>query len=87
VERTQISLSSEQAGRLRRIAARRGTSMAALIREAVDRVLPDDDSPDDNERWQRAMRAVKAAVSGGAPDVSVEHDRYLDEAYLPDRRR
>lgn len=85
MERTQISLTAEQAERLRRIAAQRRTSMAALIREAVDRVLPADDEADD--RWARALEAVGSAMPDGAHDVSVEHDRYLDEAYLPDRRR
>lgn len=85
MERTQISLTNEQADRLRRIAARRRTSMAALIREAVDRVLPDDESPDEDERWQRALLATSRALRGGPADASVEHDRYLQEAYQPDR--
>lgn len=81
MERTQISLTAEQAARLRRIADRRGTSMAALIREAVDRVLPDDDSVDDEERWSRALLAV-GAFSGEPGNVSGEHDRYLEEAFV-----
>lgn len=80
MERTQISLTSEQADRLRRIAERRGTSMAALIREAVDRVLPDDETPSLDERQQRALAALGSATGGGG-NVSEEHDRYLDEAY------
>lgn len=85
MERTQISLTSEQAARLRRIAARRGTSMAALIRDAVDRVLPTDND-DLDTRWERALRAVDAAGRGGARDVSVKHDEYLAEAILDKRR-
>ena len=80
MERTQISLTEEQAVRLRRIARSRGTSMAALIREAVDRVLPDEDSPSMDERWRRALAALGSA-KGGAANVSEEHDRYLDGAY------
>lgn len=55
--------------------------MAALIREAVDRVLPDEDSPDDEERWNRALAAV-GSFAGEPGDVSGEHDRYLDEAFF-----
>jgi predicted DNA-binding protein len=84
VERTQISLTAEQAERLRRIARTRGTSMAALIREAVDRVLPDDESPSEEERWARALAAVGAGQGDGA-NASEEHDRYLDEAFADSR--
>jgi Arc/MetJ-type ribon-helix-helix transcriptional regulator len=88
MERTQISLTSEQAERLRRVARKRGTSMAALIREAVDRVVPDEDTPTHDERWDRAMRVVGAFHSGGG-NVAKDHDRYLDEIYgeKVDRRR
>lgn len=85
MERTQISLTSEQAARLRRVAARRGTSMAALIRDAVDRVLPTDDEDDPAQRWQRALGAV-GAFEGQTADVSGDHDRYLDEAFADDSR-
>ena len=38
--RTQILLSREQRERLERLAAERGVSVGALIREAIDRYLP-----------------------------------------------
>ena len=79
MERTQISLTSEQATRLRLLARRRRTSMAALIREAVDRVHPTDDSAGE-DRWTRALSAVGAFASGDT-DVAREHDRYLEEAF------
>lgn len=85
MERTQISLTAEQADRLRRIADRRGTSMAALIREAVDRVLPDEDAPDEGELWSQAL-AVVGAFRGDGANVSAEHDRFLDEALGESRR-
>jgi hypothetical protein len=76
VERTQISLTEEQARRLRGLARRRHTSMAALIRDAVDRAYPAPDRTDD--RWSRALAAVGGFRSGRS-DVSVEHDRELGE--------
>lgn len=77
--RTQVQLTETQAEKLRRIAAARGVSMAAVIREAVDR-LPDRD--DRRERWARALAAVgKGHDRDGATDVSVRHDEYLADIY------
>jgi hypothetical protein len=76
VERTQISLTDEQARRLRTLAKRRRTSMAALIREAVDSVYPPPGGMD--SRWDAALAAVGGFRSGSA-DTSSDHDRVLGE--------
>ncbi len=76
--RTQISLTEEQAARLKRVAQERGVSMAAVIRDAVDAVVPDSDR---EEKWARAL-AVVGKHSGGEGNVAEEHDRYLAEAFL-----
>jgi len=81
LERTQISLTAEQATRLRHIAARRGTSMAALIRDAVDRVVRDDEDPE--VRWERAMKAIGSAI-GPVGNAGEDHDRHLAEAFDDD---
>lgn len=81
VERTQISLVPEQAARLRRLARERRTSMAALIRDAVDRTYPAEADDSLDARWERAMSMVGGFQGDGA-NVSEEHDRYLEEAYL-----
>ena len=75
MERTQISLSREQAQRLRRVAAQRGVSMAHLIREAVDSYVPDSAA----DRRDRARRALAAAgrFHSGLSDLSERHDEYL----------
>jgi 16S rRNA U516 pseudouridylate synthase RsuA-like enzyme len=75
--RTQIQLTEEQARRLKRIAAERGISVSALIREAVQMAVAVDDGP---ARWQRALSAV-GKFRSGKKDVSVEHDRYLAEDF------
>ena len=75
---TQIQLTEEQARALMELAAQRGVSMAELIRQGVDRVLADSDR---RERRQRAL-AVIGRFSGGPPDVSTHHDKYLAEDYL-----
>jgi hypothetical protein len=85
VERTQISLDPVQAARLRRLARERGTSMAALIRAAVERTYPIDDEDSVDARWDRALASVGGFHGGGA-NIGEEHDRYLDEASLEWRR-
>lgn len=81
MERTQISLTSEQAERLRRVARKRHSSMAALIREAVEQYVPDEETPTRDELWDRAMSAVGAYESDGS-NVGEDHDRYLTDIYV-----
>lgn len=77
MERTQISLTSGQARELRRLARARGTSMAALIREAVDRTYG---GTDEEARWRRALDAVGGFRSDRS-DVSERHDDVLADAF------
>jgi hypothetical protein len=76
--RTQISLTEQQMRDLRQLARRRGVSIAAAVRDAVDLEL--------NRRGQdEARRRAAAAVGGfrsGLPDVGVRHDDYLAEDFL-----
>lgn len=58
VERTQISLVPEQAARLRRLARERRTSMAALIRDAVDRTYPAEADNTLDARWERSLASL-----------------------------
>lgn len=70
--RTQISLTEEQMERLRRESARTGKSMAQLVREALDRVLADE------EYEVRAEQIL--AIAGrfpGPPDLAENHDEYF----------
>lgn len=78
MERTQISLTSSQARELRRIARARGTSMAALIREAVDRTYTD--GSDATARWRRALDSVGGFRSDRS-DVAERHDDALVDAF------
>ncbi len=58
-ERTQVLLSPEQVARLKRIAAREGRSLGAVIRDAVDSYV----DPGDDTRH----RAIKAMMKMNAP--------------------
>jgi predicted DNA-binding protein len=73
--RTQIQLTEPQARELKDLARRRGISMAELIRQAVERIVEDDD-----ERWRRASSLVGRFRSGSS-DIATRHDDYLAEDY------
>ncbi len=77
VERTQISLTTAQARRLRRIARGRRTSMAALIRDAIDRTYPGAASAD--AAWERALDSI-GGFNSGRRDISARHDDHLADA-------
>lgn len=59
-ERTQVLLSPEQIARLKRIAARDGRSVGAVIREAVDAFV--DSEPDSRRRAARELMSLNAPV-------------------------
>ncbi|HEY7625233.1 MAG TPA: ribbon-helix-helix protein, CopG family [Candidatus Limnocylindria bacterium] len=80
MERKQIQLTRQQAAAVRRIAARRKTSDAAIVREAVDQWLRGQGRAGEKERWRRAL-AVVGKFSSGRSDISKEHDRELAEAF------
>ncbi len=74
--RTQIQLTEEQYRSLKQLAARRGESLAELIRQGVENLVKEDD--------QREKRRRALAVIGkfpGPADLSTSHDRYLAEDY------
>jgi len=76
VVRTQIQLTDAQMSTVRRTAAERGVSVAAVIRDLVDRGL----RADEEARWARAL-AVVGKFRSGTSTTSVDHDAVLDEIY------
>jgi hypothetical protein len=77
VIRTQISLTEAQMTRLRTESLRRGVSIAALIRDAVDRSLPDEEW---EERKAKALSYI-GCIDDDATDVAERHDDYLAKIY------
>ena len=73
--RTQVQLTEEQAIALKQLAARRGVSLAELVRNAIDRLLADADR---RERRTRALSLLGRYQDSGS-DVARQHDRYLAE--------
>jgi hypothetical protein len=74
--RTQVQLTDAQARILRRAAAERGVSMAALIRELIDAGL----TAPAAGRSARARGPVGRFASGKNA-VSRDHDRELERAF------
>jgi hypothetical protein len=75
--RTQISLTEHQMSRLRRVARERNVSVAAVIRDAVERIVPDEDQ-DRLERQRRAF-GLAGAFASGQRDTAERHDDVLAE--------
>lgn len=75
--RTQVQLTEKQAEAIRRIARRRGASLAAVVRDAVEATIQAEER---DRAWQRALAAV-GSVRGGRGNVAEDHDRHLPDAY------
>jgi hypothetical protein len=79
--RTQIQLKEEQMNALKKIAAAKQSSIAQLIRKAVDNFIKSGSAlPDDEERRKRAL-SIAGRYSSGRHNISADHDKYLAEAY------
>jgi predicted DNA-binding ribbon-helix-helix protein len=78
--RTQIQLTGAQVTALKAVAARRGVSMAAVIRDVVDELVARGVASDGNRTRARALAAV-GRFRSGRRDVSRRHDDYLSEAF------
>jgi len=78
--RTQVQLTEEQAKRLKEAAARRGVSMAELVREGVEILLGQGGGKSSSELRRRAKLAAGRHRSG-LHDVATSHDRYLDKDF------
>ncbi len=76
--RTQIQLSEEQARELKAEAAVRRTSMAELVRQAVELWLCSVRSTSLQERRRRAL-GITGKFKTGIPDLGANHDRHLGE--------
>ncbi len=78
--RTQIQITEKQSSRLKALAARRGVSMAELVRQGVDLILSHGAERTPDEIYRRALQAA-GRVRSGTRDGSVRHDAYLAEEY------
>ena len=73
--RTQVSLTEDQMRRLRREAISRHVSLAAVIRDAVDRVVPDEDAR--RLDLVETLLAAAGTAASGTGSVARDHDAVL----------
>lgn len=78
--RTQVQLTEEQIGSLRRLSAETGRSMANLVREGVDLYLKTRLGPSREELVRRAL-SIAGKYASGPGDVAQNHDQYLADAF------
>lgn len=77
--RMQIQFTEEQAGALRSAAAEQGTSIAAVTRQAVDRLLVENGNVTSAQARAEVLE-IMGKFQGDETDVARNHDHYLAEA-------
>ena len=78
--RTQVQLTERQVKLLKQLAASKNTSVAEIIRQAIDNFLKMQTTVDLEERKQRAIKAA-GRFRSGISDLSEAHDKYLNEIF------
>jgi hypothetical protein len=78
--RMQIQFTENQARALKRVAAQREMSIAALAREAVDRLLIENGDATSSESRAQILEMM-GRFHSDRTDVAENHDRYLEEIY------
>jgi len=77
--RTQIQLSQRQSNILKDLSTTRKESIASLIRQAIDQFIASG-APNRTGLYEQALTVV-GKFQAESPDISVEHDKYLDEDF------
>ena len=78
--RTQIQLTEAQARKIKKAAMDQGTSVAEVIRRAVENMVQSSAKMTIQERTRRAME-IAGKFRSGKRNISGKHDKYLAEAY------
>ncbi|MBI2322382.1 MAG: ribbon-helix-helix protein, CopG family [Chloroflexi bacterium] len=76
--RTQVQLTEEQLARLRALARRDGSSVAEVVRRAVDHFITEDEAERQRHRAERLLSIV-GRFSSGLGDLAERHDDYFAE--------
>ena len=78
--RTQIQLREDQVEYIKDIAAAEDISMAEVIRQAVELLQETREKPTKRELMLRSLE-IFGKYSSGESDMSINHDKYLNEVY------
>jgi predicted metal-binding transcription factor (methanogenesis marker protein 9) len=83
MKRMMIQVTEEQYRTLKEMSAEYKVSISELVREGVDSVVKKDKFISRQERRRRAIAAIGFIKEDpeGITDLSINHDKYLDEAY------
>lgn len=88
--RTMVQLTEEQLNALKELAKARNVSVASLVRESVEQyVTTATQETEREEKRLQALEFIRKIKNGeiqshdieGKTDVSVNHDKYLEEIY------
>jgi hypothetical protein len=77
--RTQIQLTEMQARAVKKAAMEEGTSVAEVIRRAVEKMVESKPKMNAQKKIKRAI-AIAGKFRSGKRNVSRKHDQYLAEA-------
>lgn len=77
--KTQVQLPKEDLEALRRVAAKEGVSVSALVRRGARLVIDAYARPSREQLWERASRLI-GKYDSGLTDLAERHDDYLAEA-------
>lgn len=77
--RTQIQLTEDQAQKLKALSLSSHESVAALIRKAIDQFIVT--GKPDRLALYRQAGSIVGKYKAEKSDISVAHDRYLEEAF------
>ena len=78
--RTQIQLTEATASTIKKVAMEKGTSVAEVIRRAVENMVQSNPKISTQERIRRAIE-IAGKFQSGKRNISRKHDEYLAEAY------
>lgn len=79
MQRLQVQLTEDQAGRLRQMAEAEGTSQAEIVRRSLEAYVRRPIRARESAVRARALELI-GAFSSGLSDISENHDRYLADA-------
>jgi metal-responsive CopG/Arc/MetJ family transcriptional regulator len=78
--RTQIQLTEAQVSKIKKAAMDQGTSVAEVIRRAVENMVQSSAKMSIQERAKRAIE-IAGKFRSGKKNIARKHDEYLAEAY------
>ena len=80
--RAQVQFTEEQLAAVRNVARQKGVSVSQVVREGVDLLLQQHQSPSREELVRRSLE-VLGLFRSRTGDVSTRHDDYFAEASEP----